>query len=94
MTTTNDPRHTRAWRALRDRVVREEPICRLQIAGVCTRVSTTGDHIITIHQRPDLALVRTNVRGACEPCNRTRGQMPDSAIARADHVPPALSIFD
>ncbi len=29
-----DPRNTRAWRALRDRVVAEEPTCQLRIAGV------------------------------------------------------------
>lgn len=89
-----DPRSTRAWRRLRDQVIREEPICRLQFPGICTRISTTGDHIIPVEVRPDLALVRSNVRGTCWPCNHARGSMPDELIrfTEAD-VPPALEIF-
>lgn len=88
-----DPRRTRAWRKLRDQVVREEPVCRLQFPGICTGVSTTGDHIIAVEERPDLALVRSNVRGVCWPCNKRRGSMPD-ALLRLDRAEPdALKIF-
>ncbi len=72
-----DPRSSRAWRRLRDRVVREEPVCRLQLPGVCTYWSTTADHIVPVAQRPDLALVRSNCRGACSACNWKRGATPD-----------------
>jgi 5-methylcytosine-specific restriction endonuclease McrA len=89
-----DPRHTRAWRKLRDQVVAEEPTCRLRIADICTTVSTTADHIIPVTTRPDLALDRSNCRGACRPCNDARGNLPDAAL---DHgstdTPDALSIF-
>lgn len=63
---------SRAWRRLRDQVVREEPFCRLRYPG-CTIRSVTGDHIIPVKYRPDLKLVRANVRGACQHCNQLRG---------------------
>lgn len=88
-----DPRHTRAWRRLRDTVVDEEPTCRLRFAGICTVTSTTADHIKPVTTHPELALVRTNLRGACTPCNDARGNLPDTALADSTHAPAALSIF-
>lgn len=87
-----DPRHTRAWRTLRDQVIREEPVCWLRLEG-CTVRSTTGDHIIGVAERPDLALVRTNVRGACAPCNRTRNSLPVSALRLDDPAGNADDVF-
>lgn len=89
-----DPRHTRAWRKLRDRVVREEPTCRLQIPGVCTHISTTGAHVKPVSTHPELALVRANVRGACGPCNQATGTLPLEAIRTDEAEAGALSIFD
>lgn len=66
-----DPRQTRAWVKLRDRVVREEPVCWLQLPG-CTGVSQTADHVLTVKARPDLALERSNLHGACHHCNNKR----------------------
>lgn len=87
----------RRWRRLRDQVVREEPICRLQIPGVCTVRSTTGDHIIPVRFRPDLKFERKNVRGSCEPCNRYRGTKPLAAVIAQSRQrrppPPALGFF-
>lgn len=68
-----DVRGTRAYRGLRDHVIQQEPTCWLQYPGICLGQSTTADHVIPYEERPDLALVRTNLRGACEPCNRKRG---------------------
>jgi 5-methylcytosine-specific restriction endonuclease McrA len=67
---------TQAWRELAKRVIREEPVCRLRLPGVCTVRSTTADHIIGVYERPDLALVRSNVQGACRPCNTNRAGTP------------------
>lgn len=67
-----DPRHTHAWRLLRKQVVNEEPVCTVRLPG-CTHVSTTADHIETIVNRPDLALTRSNLRGACLHCNSSLG---------------------
>lgn len=77
---------SRKGRALRARVVREEPLCWLRLPG-CTEVTTTADHVLTVKQRPDLVLVRANLRGACESCNYKRNDktlddlVPDSAEA-------------
>ena len=86
-----DPRQSRAWRKLRDQVVAEEPMCWLHFPEVCTNVSTTADHVLSVHARPDLAMVRSNLRGACDPCNRARGHTPADLI----HItpPPALEFF-
>lgn len=88
-----DPRHTRAWRRLRDQVVREEPTCRLRFPGICTLTSTTADHIVAVADRPELALVRTNCRGACQPCNKARNNVPDEALVIGSGDSAALSIF-
>jgi 5-methylcytosine-specific restriction endonuclease McrA len=90
---TTDPRGTRAWRALKDRVVAEEPDCRLGLPG-CTFVSTTADHVLTVTDRPDLALARANLRGACESCNEKRGHLDDDALVLGTASRPrALDIF-
>lgn len=65
-------RGDRAWRVLRDQVIREEPHCWLRLDG-CTTWSTTADHIIPVKYRPDLEMVRANLHGACAHCNYTRG---------------------
>ena len=57
---------------LAKRVVKEEPLCWLQLDS-CTRVSTSADHIIGIHASHDLALEGSNLRGACTNCNDRRG---------------------
>lgn len=92
-----DPRSTWAWRGpgqLRDQVVAEEPHCWLGLEG-CTGASTTGDHVIPVTDRPDLALVRANVHGACGSCNYKRGNLPiESLNLRTDRPASALSIFD
>jgi 5-methylcytosine-specific restriction endonuclease McrA len=82
---------TRAWRALRAKVLAEEPICRIQGPG-CTHIATTVDHIEPYSLRPDLALVRSNCRGACARCNYARGDGTNQQT-RAPR-PAALAWFD
>jgi 5-methylcytosine-specific restriction endonuclease McrA len=88
--------HHRQWRKLRDRVVREEPNCWLRLDG-CTVVSTTADHVIPRSHRPDLCMVRLNLRGACENCNLRRGNKTmaelRATMERAKAGPPALRFF-
>lgn len=91
-----DPRSTWAWRRLSALVVREEPLCWLQFEG-CTGASTTGDHVIPVVDRPDLALDRANVHGACWPCNHKRGNLAvtNLHLGQADGAAPsALAVFD
>ena len=87
-----DPRQTRAWRKLRDQVVAEEPLCWLGFPDICTQVSTTADHLQSVESRPDLAMVRSNLRGACQPCNRARGTTPVGSLDLAPRS-SALSVF-
>ncbi|WP_067428322.1 HNH endonuclease [Nocardioides jensenii] len=90
-----DPRSTQAWRKLAKRVAIEEPTCWLRFEG-CTIRSTTGDHVIPVTVRPDLALVRSNVRGACPGCNYKRGNLPVDSLRLGGQMsrPSALDIFD
>lgn len=87
----SDSRQTRAWRKLRDQVVREEPLCWLQFPGICTHVSTTADHVLTYTERPDLGMSRGNLRGACGPCNNARKNTPASMLHL--DTPSALEFF-
>ena len=84
--------NTRAWRVLRDQVVEEEPLCRLAFAGMCTGQSETADHIVPRSERPELTLVRGNLRGACRACNQARNNTPDTAL-RLDNDGGALGFF-
>lgn len=85
-----DPRGSRAWRALRDRVISEEPLCWLRLEG-CTLVSTTADHVTPFRERPDLAMLRGNLRGACLHCNSSR---QDRAKPEPAAKAEALDWFD
>jgi 5-methylcytosine-specific restriction endonuclease McrA len=64
--------NTRRWRALRDRVVRESPVCSLRYPG-CTIVATTADHILPRSTHPELTYERRNLRSSCTKCNMRRG---------------------
>jgi 5-methylcytosine-specific restriction endonuclease McrA len=87
----SDPRQSRAWRKLRDQVIAEEPLCWLRFPGICTRVSTTADHVLTYTERPDLAMSRANLRGCCWPCNNARKNTPASSLNLEQ--PAALGFF-
>lgn len=88
---------SRPWRRLRDRVIREEPECRLRLPG-CTGVSTTADHIVPKSIRPDWVMKRENLRGACQPCNLKRGNkmymMKTRAIVQKQVRARALEFFE
>ena len=84
-----DPRGTRAWRSLAAQVKAEEPLCWLRLPG-CTTLSTTADHVIPFIERPDLAMERSNLHGACKHCNSSRQDKPAGPRVQAD----ALAWFD
>lgn len=74
-------RSSRAWRALSRQVVHEEPTCHLRLPG-CTIRSTTADHLVPAAHRPDLFMVRSNLRAACKSCNDLRRATPMNQLAK------------
>ena len=61
--------YDRTWRRLRLVVLAAEPLCRFcQAAGQVTAAAVV-DHIEPVRQRPELRLVRSNLRALCKPCH-------------------------
>jgi 5-methylcytosine-specific restriction endonuclease McrA len=62
-----------AWKATRARVLRRDGYC-CQMCGVSVRGKGLSrvDHILSIKARPDLALVESNLRALCAPCDNRR----------------------
>lgn len=73
----------RPWRRTVRYVIANDPVCRIGYPDICTKVATTADHIIPRSKggsdRP------SNVRAACEPCNRHRGNGPDPVTDHSKH---------
>lgn len=90
--TVRDPRSTNAWKQLAKRVIREEPVCWLKFPGICTGQSTTADHVMPVLTHPELALVRSNARGACRGCNRARSSTPVELLRLGDSGEPAAAL--
>ena len=62
------------WRALRAQVLNEFPLCQ-----DCESVEATiGHHVIERSVRPDLELVRSNIRSLCDSCHNAthKGRKP------------------
>ena len=55
-----------AWRRVRAIVLRDQPACQ------CGQPSTEVDHKISRRERPDLALVRSNLEAKCKTCHSRR----------------------
>jgi 5-methylcytosine-specific restriction endonuclease McrA len=91
---------SRRWRNLVAQVVKEEPMCRLQIPGVCTRWSQTANHRLPRSRYPHLTFVRSNLEGACCACNMALGnrslqrvRAEKAAALRHRRQPPAALEF-
>ncbi|GAA0189743.1 hypothetical protein GCM10008944_01520 [Cytobacillus oceanisediminis] len=89
--------HDRVWTELSLQVRAEEPLCRIRIPGVCTTISTAADHILPSSRYPHLELERSNLQGACRPCNRAKSDLTmDELIEKLgldDGERPALAFF-
>jgi 5-methylcytosine-specific restriction protein A len=63
--------YDRDWRKLRESVLDEEPLCRICAKHGRITPAAEVDHIQPLRLRPELRLVRSNVRPLCSPCHRT-----------------------
>jgi len=78
----NERGGSRPWRRLRARVLKEEPMCRVRLPGVCTGLSETVNHIVPKAVAPHLVMSRTNCQGSCRACNLQLGKRSRSSVAR------------
>lgn len=60
------------WQRFRLAVLAAEPLCRFCAAAGRIVAANEVDHIKTIADRPDLRLVRSNVRSLCKRCHSGR----------------------
>lgn len=61
-----------SWEKVRRLVLLDEPLCRFCAQRDMTVAATVVDHILSIRERPDLRLVRSNLRSLCQPCHDRR----------------------
>jgi len=61
-----------AWTKLARRVKAEEPLCRFCLAADRLTPTEMIDHIAPVRDAPELRLVRSNLRGLCNPCHMAR----------------------
>jgi 5-methylcytosine-specific restriction protein A len=60
------------WYRLRAMVLAEEPLCQDCTEQGRTTPANEVHHMVTIRQRPDLRLERSNLRSLCKPCHSKR----------------------
>ena len=68
--------YDRTWRTLRKQKLLANPFCELRThcahLSITQQVAREVDHILPIHERPDLRLAWTNLRSACKRCHSAR----------------------
>ena len=57
------------WKALRARLLRDEPLCRTCAAAGRTELAVQVDHVVGVRARPDLAYDLGNCQPLCGPCH-------------------------
>lgn len=69
--------NSEAWHRLRRVVLAEQPLCAHCLErGELTEASHV-DHIVPRHERPDLALDRSNLQSLCHSCHSRKTQLED-----------------
>ncbi|MEM9043500.1 MAG: HNH endonuclease [Pseudomonadota bacterium] len=67
------------WRRFRKAVIKDQPYC--ERCGSTDRLNV--DHIISVADRPDLRLDRSNVRVLCQSCHSSRTARDQGFAKRA-----------
>lgn len=67
------------WKRLRLQVLAEEPLCRFCLSEGRVTPAAHVDHIETVRARPELRLVRSNLRALCAPCHNARSGRKDGS---------------
>jgi 5-methylcytosine-specific restriction protein A len=65
------PYCTKQWRLLRERVLREEPLCRYCKEMGLIQASEHVDHIKPVRTHRQLAFNRSNLQGLCAHCHNS-----------------------
>ena len=66
------------WNKLRASVLQEQPLCQdCEDHGITNPDDLELDHIIPITERPDLRLVRANLRMRCKACHQRKTNMDE-----------------
>ena len=60
------------WKALRARLLRDEPVCRACAAAGRTELATQVDHVVPVRVRPDLAYDLSNCAPLCTVCHAAK----------------------
>lgn len=60
---------TRAWRDLSTLVAAKDPLCANCKRRGLVVIGTQRDHIVPRKERPDLALVESNIENLCDRCH-------------------------
>ena len=76
------------WQKMRALVLAEEPCCRACLWVGRTTAASEVDHVIRLRDRPDLALVRSNLQALCSTCHASKSGQERSGSA-AGRGPPA-----
>jgi 5-methylcytosine-specific restriction endonuclease McrA len=79
----NDPRDSRAWRALRKTILaRDQYTC-----AYCGQDADTVDHVISVKSNPEMAMSPENLVSACKRCNSMKGSRSEGLFLARKFTP-------
>ena len=79
----NDPRDSRAWRALRKQILlRDGFTCHY-----CGQDADTVDHVHSIKRHPEMAMSPENLVSACKSCNSAKGSRSEGLFLQRRFTP-------
>ena len=83
----NDPRDSRAWRALRKVILARDGYTCVY----CGQDADTVDHVVSIKKSRDLAMNPENLVSACKRCNSMKGSRSEGSFLARKFTPPVFS---